>query len=201
VIAVVAGVIILAAGGGLAAWKFLVHHPAHNPRPGGGGSVGALSGSGKNAAPSQSPAEATPTSSPSATPPGPNAVSIAPGVSQQADAAPVASFAHTYFSAINHHNYALYISLLQPRLRPTAGQFYSGYRGTHDSHATLTGLSPTANGLAATVTFTSHQPASNSPTHTGCTKWTIALYLLSRGGSYRITSPPPGYHAQYEACR
>jgi hypothetical protein len=128
-------------------------------------------------------------------------VAIAPGVSQQADAAPVASFVDTYFTAINHHDYGLYISLLQPRLRPTAGQFYSGYRGSHDSHATLTGLSPTANGVAATVTFTSHQPASNSPTHTRCTAWTITLYLRSRGGSYRIMSAPPGYHAQYQACQ
>jgi hypothetical protein len=127
-------------------------------------------------------------------------VTIAPGVSQQPDAAQVASFVQNYFTAINSHNYGQYISLLQPRLRPTVGQFNSGYRGTRDSNATLTALSTTANGVAATVTFTSHQPADNSATHTTCTDWNLTLYLQSRGSGYREVSAPPGYHAHYVPC-
>lgn len=200
IVALVAGVLILAAGGGLAAWTFLGHHSVRSAGPLHGG---ALSHPGKSAAPSQSPQASTPSPAPSpsqTSPSSPGAVTIAPGVSQQPGAAQVASFVQTYFTAINNHNYGQYIALLQPRLRPTVAQFNSGYRGTSDSNATLTALSTTANGVAATVTFTSHQPANNSATHTACTDWNITMYLQSRGSGYRRVSAPPGYHAHYVPC-
>jgi hypothetical protein len=127
-------------------------------------------------------------------------VAIAPGVSQQPGAAAVASFVQAYFTAINHHDYARYISLFQARLRPTVGQFDSGYRGTSDSNPTLTEVSPTVNGVAATVTFTSHQPADNSPTSTACTNWDVTLYLQARDSGYVIGPAPPGYHAHFAPC-
>ena len=202
IIALVAGVVILAAGGGLAAWWFLGHHPGHPAASPGASASGAShggTGSGLGQSPQASPASPTP--SPSQTSPsGPGTLTIAPGVGQQPGAAQVASFVQTYFTAINTHNYGQYVALLQPRLRPTYGQFNSGYRGTKDSNATLTAISPTANGVAASVTFTSHQPPGNSPTHTSCTDWNIILYLQPHGGGYRIVTPPPGYHAQYSAC-
>jgi len=200
IIAVIAGALILVAGGGLAAWTFLGHHSERSAGPLRGG---ALTHRPKGAAPSQSPQASTPSPapSPSQTPPSTTGVvTIAPGVSQQSDAAQVASFLQTFFTAINNHNYDQYVLLLQPRLRPTVAQFNSGYRGTRDVNATLTGLTTTAGGVAATVTFTSHQPADNSATHTACTDWNVTMYLQLRGNGYRRVSAPPGYHAHYVPC-
>lgn len=199
---VAAAVVILAAGGGLAAWKLLVYHPAHKAGSP-GDSTGTLNHHPSSVAPSPSLRASTESPGPSPSPisPGnPDAVTIAPAVNGQPAAAQVASFLQTYFTAINAGDYARYASLWPPRLRPTIGQFRSGYRGSHDSHAILAALSPTAVGVAATVTFTSHQPAANSPTHTGCTDWNVTLYLRSRGSGYRIVSPPTGYHPQYRRC-
>jgi hypothetical protein len=195
-VAIAAGLMIVLAGGGLA-WTYLRHHPAAAAAPGAAGPARGSHGGGSQPPASPSP----PASSPFA--PGarlPSSVAIAPGARQQPGAQQVASFVQRYFIAIDSHNYGEYIALFQPRLRPTRGQFGRGYRGTTDSGATLAGLSATAQGLAAAVTFTSHQPPANSPTHTSCTAWEITLYLQQRGHGYRIVSPPPGYHAHYRAC-
>jgi hypothetical protein len=114
--------------------------------------------------------------------------------------AQVVSFLQSYFTAINNHNYAQYAALLVPSLRPGPDQFQAGYGSTTDSAATLTGITGTGNGVAATVKFTSHQSPSASPTGTGCNAWHITLFLEPRGSGYRIGPAAPGYHARYRAC-
>lgn len=198
-LALLAGAVILAAGGG-AAWFFLGRHATRSASSP-GASVPGTTQTGPGNGAGQSLQTSTSSPSPSQIPSAsPGAVVIAPGVSQQPGAAAVASFVQAYFTAINHHDYAQYISLFQAQLRPTVSQFHSGYRGTSDSNVTLTEVSPTANGVAATVTFTSHQPAGNSPTSTACTNWDITLYLQARGSGYVIGPAPPGYHAHFAPC-
>ena len=208
VVAIVA--IVLVAGGGAAAWKLLGHQPAHH----GGSTVTAGSGRRQPAGISPAANSVTPAATPSATPsrtatPTPSAsgtqagqgtVAIAAAVSQQAAAPQVAAFLQAYFQAVNTRDYGRYSSLFVPRLRPTLGAFESGYRSTHDSGAVLTGMSPTAVGLAAAVSFTSHQHPVDSPTGTSCDSWRITLYLSPRGSTYLIVHPPAGYHARYQAC-
>jgi hypothetical protein len=124
-------------------------------------------------------------------------------VTGQRDEHSVLAFLNSYFTAINTHNYQRYHGLLdaQQQQQVSLGQFRSGYRDTRDSRATLVALGPAGGGtVAASITFTSHQPASGSPSHTGCTDWNTTLYLRPQGGSYVITAPPASYHASYHAC-
>lgn len=198
VIAIVA--IILALGGGLAAWKLLGHKTVHHtagPHVS-AGTVRPQSSSTSAAAPPTSAPQASPASSALNT--GPGAVAIAPGLNQQASSPQVAAFLENYFQAVNTRDYSRYSSLFESRLRPTFKQFESGYRSTHDSRAVLTGISPTPVGVAAAVSFTSHQQPADSPTGTSCTSWDVTLYLKPHGSTYRIVSPPTGYHAHYQAC-
>jgi hypothetical protein len=127
-------------------------------------------------------------------------VTIAPGVGQQADAQQVAAFLRTWFQAINARDYSTYVTLYVSQLRPTLQQFRKGYASTRDSGAVLASVSGTGTGLAAEVTFTSHQKPADSPSSTSCTSWDITLYLVPGGGSYEITHAPPGYHSRYQAC-
>ncbi len=131
---------------------------------------------------------------------GQGTVAVAPAASQQTSAPQVAAFLATYFQAINTRDYSRYSSLFAPRLRPTPQQFQNGYGSTHDSGAVLTEISPTAVGLAAAVSFTSHQQPAESATGTSCTSWDITLYLRPNGGTYRIVHAPANYHARYQAC-
>ena len=131
---------------------------------------------------------------------GQGTVAVAPAASQQTSAPQVAAFLATYFQAINTRDYSRYSSLFAPRLRPTPQQFQNGYGSTRDSGAVLTEISPTAVGLAAAVSFTSHQQPAESATGTSCTSWDITLYLRPNGGTYRIVHAPANYHARYQAC-
>jgi hypothetical protein len=124
-------------------------------------------------------------------------------VAGQRGAPAVLSFLNTYFAAINAHNYQRYYGLLdaQQQRGITEHQFRTGYRDTRDSRATLVTLGPAGGGtIAAAVTFTSHQPAADSPSHSGCTNWNTTLYLRRQGSSYVIGAPPASYHATYQAC-
>ena len=112
----------------------------------------------------------------------------------------VVSFLQSYFTAINDHNYGKYASLVASSQRPTPQQFQSGFGSTKDSNATLTGLAATANGVAATLKFTSHQLPSASPTGTSCNVWHITLFLQAHGAGYRAGPTPPGYHAHDRPC-
>jgi hypothetical protein len=127
-------------------------------------------------------------------------VAIAPGVSQEPHAQQVADFLGRYFTAINRHDYQLYAALFDQQMQESAQQFSDGYRSTVDSGATVTGISATAAGLAATVTFTSHQNPADTTDGAACTNWDITLFLEQAGPGYLITRPPPGYHASQQPC-
>lgn len=197
-ITLLAGVVVLLVAGGVGAWAALggKGHPSaqasHSARPASTG-------------PRSSPHPSASASSPSTTPsPGSSGlVAAAPAVTGQRNERAVLAFLNTYFTAINTHNYQQYYGLLdaQQQRGITQGQFNSGYRKTRDSHATLVALGPAGGGvIAASITFTSHQPAADSPSHTSCTDWDTTLYLRPQGGSYVIGAPPASYHASYHAC-
>jgi hypothetical protein len=129
-------------------------------------------------------------------------VVIGAGLAGQPSATTVAAFLDRYFTAINHRNYRGYLRLFdrQGQPAPTRQQFIAGYRSTTDSRERLAGLSATAAGWAARVTFRSHQDRALSATRTACTNWRITLYLETDGNSFLIGSAPAGYHASFRAC-
>ena len=178
--------------------------PSAKPSAGGGGSPAATSPSSQLNTPTE-PASSTPTGSPATSAPaagGGSQVALGPGVSGQT-AGSVAAFASQYFAAVNRHDYQAYISLFAPGADPGMDQqkFQAGYGSTTDSSETLVALAGTASGkTAASLTFTSHQGAASSATHTACTSWRITLYLVSSGTSYLISHPPASYHASFQPC-
>jgi hypothetical protein len=130
-------------------------------------------------------------------------VAVAAGLAGNPAEPQVAALLDRYFTAINTRDYAGYARLLdrQRRRHETASSFRSGYSSTTDSDATLTDISATGSGgVAASVTFTSHQKPAKSLDHSSCTLWSITLYLVRDGGGYLIGTPPPGYLAYYQAC-
>jgi hypothetical protein len=195
------------AGGGAAAWKLLGHHTTpHHPAVGSSAGSTHQAGAGSPGSPAgNSPVPATPTQAPSPSPSpwapgGPFTVATGPGVTQQSSLPEVVSFLRSYFTAINSHDYGSFAPEWVSSQRPSPAQFQAGYGSTADSAATLTALSPTADGVAATVKFTSHQVPSASPTGTRCTAWRITLFLRARGSGYQIEAPPPGYRSRFRAC-
>lgn len=184
-----AGAMAVLVAGGTGVWAVTRHagqagHPA--------------AGHAANPAPS-TPARPEPTAAPA----GDNLVMIAPGVAQGGAEPAVVAFLDDYFAAINDHDFPQYRSLLGAPLRKdeTAADFRAGYRTTADSGATLVGLAPgSGQAVAATITFTSHQSAADSPTRTTCTTWQTTLYLRPKGQSYVIEEPPASYRAIYRAC-
>lgn len=98
------------------------------------------------------------------------------------------------FHGINTHNYAEYASTLTAREQGNQpeSKFNSGYASTVDSGMTLTALSQTPTGLAATVTFTSHQNPGDSIDGSACNTWTSTYYLVPNGSGYLIDSAPAG---------
>jgi hypothetical protein len=189
--------LVLVLGGGFAAWKFLGHHTTNHP-PAAGSPTGPANGTGPGSSKSPAPSSPTPPA-PSPTPAG-FPVAVSASAAQGPDEPHVLQFLQRYFAAINNHDYGKYAPLLMSSQRPTPQQFQTGFSTTADSAATLTALAPTPTGVAATVTFTSHQSPSQSPTSTGCDTWHITLFLQPHGGAYRIGPAQPGYHAQYQAC-
>ena len=127
-------------------------------------------------------------------------MAVTPAVAQQPGEQQVVAFLQSYFTAINNHDYAQYAPLLVASQRPTPQQFQQGDGSTTDSAATLTGLAPTANGMAATIKFISHQLPSASHTGTACTSWRITLFLESHAGGYRDGPSPPGYQSHSRRC-
>ena len=187
------GVLILLAAAGTGAWLVFRHSHASGLAGAGGGTPT------QGASGSHSTATGTPTSSPKAS----GLVAVAPGVSRRAPEPRVVGYLGGYFTAINRHSYRRFAVLLGPRMRQTvpASVFYAGYRTTTDSAARLTGLSPGAGGqVEADVAFTSHQAPGASPSHSGCTRWRIALVLAPQHGRLVLEPPPSGYHASYQAC-
>ena len=163
--------------------------PAARPRPR-ARPVPQVGSAAQPAAPSPS---STAAPSPSVPAPGgaPAVVTMAPGLSQAPDAAQVDGFLASYFTAINTRDYQQYERLLVParRAQLSAAAFARGYGTTTDTGASLVGISPTAGGVAATVTFTSEQRAAPGADVTGCTYWDITLYLRRQGGALLIGNP------------
>ncbi len=150
----------------------------------------------------------TPRRSAASSPGSVNGVAVAPSASPASAAGRTAlpgvlALLRRYFSAINGRDYAAYAQLLDAQaLRASpASAFYSGYGSTIDSGETLTGLSATGSaGVAAAVTFTSHQQPADSPDRSACDNWSITLYLVPDGTGYLIGLPPSGYQATYRSC-
>jgi hypothetical protein len=194
---IAAAVLVVLAAGGAAAWAALANKGHPGARPITHARVTPIT-------PSASAQPSTSTPSPSATPTTRSGlVALGPGVSPSGLEPAVAAFLNSYFAAINDDDYQQYRSLLGARLRQalSATQFSSGYRSVHDSNVTLTSIA-SAGGptVAASMTFTSHQPPAKSASHSSCTHWSITLYIVRRGSSYVIGSPPASYHAAYHAC-
>ena len=143
------------------------------------------------------------TGTPAAGPPAGGAVRIAPAVAIQPHAQQVVTVLDSYFSAINRHDFQAYRSLFIPAIRVSLHNFGAGYQSTRDSRARLTGLAATGPlGLAATVTFVSHQAAADSPDHAACDRWHITLFLRHNGAGYRIRRQQPGFPADtVRPCR
>jgi len=199
----VAAVLVLA-GGGFAAWKFL-GNSNNNPSAAGSSTGGAnQTGSGSSGSPaanSPSPLPTSPSTSPAATgPSGGFPVAATAAAAQQPGEQQVISFLQSYFTAINNHDYGQYASLVTPSQRPSPTVFENGFGTTTDSNATLTGLVPYGTGVAANVKFTSNQSPSESPDGASCNAWHITLFLQPHGSSYRIGPAAPGYHARYRDC-
>jgi hypothetical protein len=107
-----------------------------------------------------------------------------------------------YFAAIKSRNYAAYAALFAANALPntTARQFRKGDRSSRDSNAELVNLAASPPGLAASVTFRSHQSAAASARHTSCTLWGVTFYLQPAASSYLIDLPPAGYRASHRPC-
>jgi hypothetical protein len=131
------------------------------------------------------------------------AVAVASAVGRNAARPQVIALLDRYFSAINQHDYAAYAQLLDPQAlqRSPASAFYTGDGSTADTGEMLTGLADmSSGGVAAAVTFTSHQQPADSPDHSDCDSWSITLYLVPQGAGYLIGLPPPGYQGSFASC-
>lgn len=201
--AVVAGAVVLVAGGGTVAW--LTYHNQAKPSTPQRQSAPVSTTLHSTTQPSVRPTPslaATPTPGPTPSTGG-SLVALAPAIVQDSKTSRVEAFVNAYFTAINDHSFHQYDALLDPVMQKneTAQSFHSGYRTSTDSAATITSISTVSPGLVgATVTFVSHQRASNSATGTACTDWNVTLYLQDYAGHYLLGPAPPGYHATFATC-
>jgi len=128
-------------------------------------------------------------------------VSVAAGAAGRPHAGAVLTLLDSYFTAINDHDFPAYRRLFIPAIQAGMRHFGAGYASTVDSAATLTGLIVTGPaGLAARVTFTSHQKPAASPDHAACDHWDITLFVRHRAGRYQIRRPQPGFPQSVRAC-
>jgi len=197
--AVLAAIVVLAAGGGAyAVASALGKNPGAHP---GGTSSAPASGS-QSTGTAPAPASTGPASSPTPSPTL-SLVSIAPGVSSSAAVPQVETLLSHYFHGINTHDYAEYASTLSPaeQAKQSQSTFDSGFATTADSGMTLTSLAGSAGGgLTATVTFTSHQAPADSADNSACNDWTLNFYLIPHGTGYLIGPAPSGYQPDYSDC-
>jgi hypothetical protein len=130
-------------------------------------------------------------------------VTIGQGVTSSAAVPQVETLLSHFFHGINTHDYAEYASTLNPaqQARQSRSTFESGYATTTDSGMTLTTLASNgADGLIATVTFTSHQSPAQSVDHSACNTWTLNFYLVPQGTGYLIGPAPSGYQPSHSDC-
>ena len=203
-IAAIVVLVLAAAGGGFAVVSSLIGnttggHPSSQPTS----SAPTQPASSVPAATTTAPASHTPTASPSASKTAASTVAMSPSAAASHAAARVRTLVERYFTAINAHDYAAYSSLLDAQMQQNNPQskFASGYATTRDSAEKITSIADTgAGGVAATVTFTSHQNPADSINNSSCTAWTITLYLQPQNGSYVIGVPPAGYRSVHQDC-
>jgi len=152
--------------------------------------------------PGPSPARAASSVSPGV-PAASGAVTVAPAAAGQPHVHRVVTLLDRYFSAINQHDFQAYRSLFIPAIRAGMHNFGASYQSTRDSRARLTGLSATGpQGLAAMVTFISHQNPAASPDHAACNRWHVTLFIKRDGRGYHIRRHRPGFPADtVRACR
>jgi hypothetical protein len=130
-------------------------------------------------------------------------VQVAPGVASNPAQPQVTAYLDRYFNAINTRNYGEYNSLLdaENQQSDSKSSFESGFATTKDSDEVLTGITGTGGGgLAANVSFTSHQSPADSVDQSACNDWRVSLYLVPRGNGYVMTAAPAGYKAAYTDC-
>lgn len=194
--------VALLATGGIAAWQV----GQMRSRPSATNTSLAARGTGRarpghTQSPASNPARAA--AAPSGPPAGRDVVTVTPATAVQPHVDPVVILLDSYFSAINQHDFPAYSSLFIPAIRATMHNFGAGYQSTRDSRARLTGLAPTGpEGLAAMVTFVSHQNPADSPDHAACDRWHVTLFLKSDGRDYHIRHHRPGFPADtVRACR
>jgi hypothetical protein len=188
----------LLATGGLAAWQV---HALHSRRHGAAASL--PTGRARPSGPA-TPARRSPTAPATVTDPSSRArgpVSVAGDIAGRSHLAAVLTLLDSYFAAINRHDFPAYRRLFIPAIQAGLQHFGAGYASTVDSAATLTGLTVTGpEGLAAQVTFTSHQKPAASPNHAACDHWDITLFVKHRAGRYQIRRPRPGFPQSVQAC-
>jgi hypothetical protein len=193
---IVVVLVMLAAGGGAYALvsRSNQHNTAQPPAP----TVTARSSASASASSSASTGSASASASTSA-----GLVSLGPGVASNPAEPAVEKTLTEYFQGINTHNYAEYASALdaQEQATESASKFSHGYSSTVDSAMKLISLSSVANGgLAATVTFTSHQAAGIGINGSTCDNWKLTLYLVQQGAGYLQGPAPPGYQPTHSDC-
>jgi zinc-ribbon domain len=195
---------VVVAGGGAAAWRLAGSPTAGAAAPARSAAAASRLPRPPSPPPSTFPASTGPDTASSPVPSATQAagVPVAAAAAQQPGAGQVSAFVARYFAAINQRDYPAFIALFAPGAQPVPSrqQFLSGYQSTIDSAATLAGLTPTAAGWAARVTFVSHQDPAASATNSACTSWDITLFLAPDGSTYLIEAPPPGYHASDASC-
>jgi hypothetical protein len=198
---VLAVLVVLAAGGGAYALASqLGKHSTGQPPT--APTVTASTPAGSSPTGGTTQHSSSPASSASATPsPTLSLVAIASGVTGTAEPQVETLLSH-YFHGINTHDYAEYVSTLNPeqQAKQTQSEFNSGYSSTTDSGMTLTALTDNGNGLTATVSFTSRQSPAQSVDNSACNAWTLNLYLVSQGSGYLIGPAPSGYQPTYSNC-
>jgi hypothetical protein len=170
----------------------------------GGGAYALASSLGKNSAaqPLASPTGQAGTSSATASPAA-SLVSVGPGVASPAAQPAVETLLSHYFDGIDKHGYPEYAATLTPaeQVQQPQSEFDSGYATTTDSGMTLTSLTGNGSGgLVATVTFTSRQAPAKSVDGSACNDWTLSLYLVPQGTGYLIGPAPSGYKPSYTDC-
>jgi hypothetical protein len=199
--------IVVLAGGGTALALTLPEgrHPQADSalarsRAGGDSRLRPSSSQSASASPTPSSSQASPSTAPSA---GGVTVTVADGVVPNPHITQVVDLLTSYFTAINNHDYRAYVSLFDQQFQQNYSprQFSGDYSSTSDSAIRLTDLRYSdSDGLAAVVTFTSHQQPSQSPDNASCDNWTISLYLTQQAGGYVVGDPPQGYQPVHRPC-
>jgi hypothetical protein len=202
---IVVVLVMLAAGGGAYALVSRSNHSnsAQPPAPTVTASSSATASASAQPSASATPSASASTSVSASASPSAGLVSLAPGVASNPAAPAVEKTLTNYFQGINTHNYAEYSSALdaQEQAGEPESAFRSGYKSTTDSGMKLISLESTGNGgLAATVTFTSHQDSGTGIDGSPCNNWNLTLYLVQQGTNYLQSAAPSGYKPTYSDC-